>query len=657
MAQVRNRFGGARLQRHHLILFALVSAALIVRVVFLNGRWIVPDEGAHLMDGRLVLDGFVPVVDFQSRQVFYTYMLAFLLRIVGVSYEAARVYPILATVGIGALVYLIAARLLDRRVGLLAAAIYLFLPLTITYGTVVKTEPLTILLSCLGLYALLVALDRNRSLVLFVLAGLCFGLAYYVRQSSLALLLASVVILVVVFRRPWPALRASVAVFGGFVAICVGVLVLYSTMLPISQTLTEQSLNPAAFVLKTVQPAWQMLAGAGPAVEATAQTGSPEAGESVLGRLRRDSQTVSTTIRNIREVTYSYSFMIVALFLSPLFLLRRRSAPEQRPQEEDLRAASVLYAWVGAVALAYALYALVRGFFPAYFGELLPPLAILTAVVALDALRRFRAARAPTRRDLTVLAVLVLAVVTQHVALPWGFNRPLYYLAVPPIFALIYLGGSVQRRHWAAFGVLAAAAAAVLLLDGVVRGMVPSLLYLAVLFFLVFGALFAAWRVDPRKQPGLAVAFVSYSLLVSTALVSLGPPRTRIDRAQGTWSPETVAEVVTYLEQHTEPADEVISGAAIWEFQANRRPFMLISHPLAYSARMPPDVRSAIEERLRERPPAVVILDGYTERTYVQRVPLLSEVLSTRYRLDRVVEDARYPVQIYRLDTPLSSAR
>jgi len=57
-----------------LILVALISVAL--RLWLLDQRWVNPDEGAHLMDAVLANEGKIPLVDFESRQPVYTYMIA-----------------------------------------------------------------------------------------------------------------------------------------------------------------------------------------------------------------------------------------------------------------------------------------------------------------------------------------------------------------------------------------------------------------------------------------------------------------------------------------------------------------------------------------------------------------------------------------------------
>lgn len=646
---------------HGLLLSILILVALAVRVSFLNGRWINPDEGAHLMDGLLVLEGFVPVADYASRQVFYTYMLAGVMRVVGVSYEAARFYPVVATVSIGVLVYLIARRLFDRRVSLLSAAIYLFLPFTIVFGTQVKTEPLTIVLSCLGVYTLLRGLDGKGGLVPFLVTGVFLGLAYYSRQSALALLLSALVIIVLLVHGWALKLRACAGVMGGFAVVCAALMISFTTVMPASRVFASSALNPAAFVVRVAQPIVRTspdvsgVGAEGAAFDRAAgaqQAGTTDDAGEVQLRQERSYQPWRVTIQNVTNTANLNAFLLVSLFLSPFFLRRRRGGSTDRAGEgEGTRAGKVLYTWFGALLAAYTFYALVRGFFPAYFGEFLPPLSILAAVVGFDAVTRLRDGRAPEVSDLLIFAAVALGFVLLHATIdPLAINRPLYYVAVPALLAPIYLGGRLDARYFAALAVLAAAATGTVFVAGAVGGMVKLLLYVALLIF-VFGVLFAAFRQDPRRDPARAGAFFAYSVLLGTFTLWLGSTQTQISRTfGGIWSPETVSEVATYLEQNTDPGDEVISGAVIWELQARRRPFLLLSHPLGFRAGMETGELRAVEARLRDTPPPVIIMDGYTEQTYQRNVPIFEDVLADHYRLERVVEGSFYPVSIYRLN-------
>ncbi|HEX5387032.1 MAG TPA: hypothetical protein VFW66_10055, partial [Gemmatimonadales bacterium] len=115
------------------------------------------------------------------------------------------------------------------------------------------------------------------------------------------------------------------------------------------------------------------------------------------------------------------------------------------------------------------------------------------------------------------------------------------------------------------------------------------------------------------------------------------------------WSPQSVRKIAGYLERHAAPGDEVLSGAVMWELQADRPPFDRISHPLAFMFGMQPDSAAALEQTLEARPPAFVVLDGYTEQTFGAVLPDFQQVLSERYALVDSATGANFPVRLYEL--------
>jgi len=76
---------------------------------------------------------------------------------------------------------------------------------------------------------------------------------------------------------------------------------------------------------------------------------------------------------------------------------------------------------------------------------------------------------------------------------------------------------------------------------------------------------------------------------------------------------------------------------------------MRISHPLLLRKGISDEFRRAILVELEARPPTIVVLDGYTQQTYLRVVPELQALIDERYRLRREFSGARYPVQVYTL--------
>ena len=113
------------------------------------------------------------------------------------------------------------------------------------------------------------------------------------------------------------------------------------------------------------------------------------------------------------------------------------------------------------------------------------------------------------------------------------------------------------------------------------------------------------------------------------------------------WSPSALEKTSAYLKRHTRSTDSIMSGAVIWELQALRRPFLDISHPLGFEFRISENERERLESAIKTKPPEVIILDGFTEKTYFRQIPWLWDFLDSMYNLVQTAEPARNPVKIY----------
>ena len=54
-----------------------------------------------------------------------------------------------------------------------------------------------------------------------------------------------------------------------------------------------------------------------------------------------------------------------------------------------------------------------------------------------------------------------------------------------------------------------------------------------------------------------------------------------------------------------------------------------------------------ITARLASQPPRIIVLDGYTERTYLKQVSAIEPLLQTSYRLIQEVSGSRSPVKVF----------
>lgn len=636
---------GTRASRAWLTLGLLLVAALALHVWMLDARWINPDEGAHLMDGKLALEGLVPGVDFGARQPFYVYATAAVLRIFSVGLASGRVLALVSTLGAGVFIFLIGRELFERSVGLLAAALFLFLPFPLFLTAHAKTEPLTIFLACGAIWCGVRALQRARGGVwLFAGAGAFAALGYYVRESSLAVLLAlGIVVLVTLRREPRRMLGATGWIGTGFAGVCVVVGALYlGQQAPLSDVVRSESLNPAAFVYDNVR---------GFLGSATRESGpGPDTptGTTVEERLRAQ-QPLRTTVYNVKEAVRYNGVLLAGGFLYPLLLLVGGRGRGPAEGEERGFAVLTLCAWAGALGAAYLFWTLRRGFFQAYFLELVPPLAVLTAALAVGSWRRL-----PVRegwiRTAGALALVLALLVALHAAM--GTSRltiSVYFFVPLALLAVFHLPKRGRPRGWVV-AFLGIGALAALAIAGGPALPAPAALVLyaaaaAGAFFLLMRASDLSWS---RERPAVA-SFASYALIVGAFTLTLADSVPEVGLAyNGVWTPETVKAVADELRSRTPPDGEVLSGAVIWELEAGRRPFMNLSHPLALVGAIPSVAAPPMLDRLESAPPSAVVLDGYTEQTYLPVIPELRSVLEERYRRTAVVEaGSRYPVEVY----------
>lgn len=622
------------------ILCGILIVALVVRIWLIQNRWVGPDEGAHLMDGKLLLEGFIPDVDFVARQVLYVHLTGFAVWVLGTDLFQLRYFPVAIILLSGWVVHLIGRRLFGTRAGLLAAGLFLLLPFSPMMTVQTKTEPLAILGAAGAVYWLVRSRSASAHRLWFLfLSGACAGAAFYIRQSTIALLAALLLALAVQQRDRWTdVLRSSAVLVLGTAAVTVVVCLYYLRFLPITEILSGTPSNPLSFVFANLRGAMGSVAGA--------------AAVAADGFDRSDRLSLATSLENLSVAVRCSLVLGVGAGLS---LVLARVGPATGRVRETISRYAIPVLWVAFVALAYGFWTVKRGFFPAYFLEGMAPLALLTAA-AVDRCWRLLPGEEWWRAHLSPLLLLaVLFGVVHLLAGSWQINRPLYFVVTAVVLGAFYLrvatGGteSGNRRLWAqALAGIAALAGAAVLVGPELPGRWSALLYLVVLVG-VLGLLLRIGKESWRPWRPRGVAFAGYSVIVSSLFLSLSASGLLLDLSyHSVWSPRTVQRVSEVLGTHSDPGDTVVSGAVIWELQADRPPFGNVSHPLAFPAGSLEDRKEELRRELRASPPSIVILDGYTEKTYYTGLPELREVLQDHYRSVATVGGSRYPVAIYR---------
>ncbi|HEV8620721.1 MAG TPA: serine hydrolase, partial [Nitrospiraceae bacterium] len=182
-------------------------------------------------------------------------------------------------------------------------------------------------------------------------------------------------------------------------------------------------------------------------------------------------------------------------------------------------------------------------------------------------------------------------------------------------------------------------------------GPVPSL----IMIVLIYGLTWVLLRQMARPSLRNYGKFVRLSIVLASFVVSISFSAHLMDLTyDSTWSPQSVEKIASYLKTQTSHADEVMSGAVIWELQAQRRPFHMVSHPLGFEYGISEGKKAAIELAAATRPPKAIVLDGNTETTYMRHIPSLMELLEAKYRLLATVGPASYPIRVYLHDESAS---
>jgi 4-amino-4-deoxy-L-arabinose transferase-like glycosyltransferase len=582
------------------------------------------------MDGKLVLDGLVPIVDFDARQAFYVYLLAAWQRLVGSDLLAARVLPMLLGVAITGLVFALARYLAGTRAALVATATYAFLPVALIWSLNVHLQAVTLVFTCLGYLALARALRTGTSPRALAVVGVMFGITFYVRESALAHLLAAAIVVTVLGRGTPRRLAGQLAgLLGGFLAVALLTLALFARYLTVAE-LWGSPLNPLHLPLKAVGKLIGVGWGGG---------GEPAS-------LRELQQPWESTLRNLRDAARLGSFLLIAAagaFASRL-LGRRRST--------DPVAGLILTAWLGSLGLAYGYWIVVFGFYPQYFTELLPPLAILFGAVVSSAAEQWL----PPRIWGPALGMFVVASAGAFAAGAGATVPALAYVALVALgLAAAGIGRAGLRRWWAAAAACAAAAVIAIALGATLPPGLSRAVRGLGLLVVLGGVLIAVARVRPGRLERLAFAVLV--VLGGSALIAYDYAGRKIGVAYNcVWPPAVLDQVSREVSVASRPGDEVLSGAVIWAVQADRRPFLNISHPLGFLSGTTVEERRLIGRALAERPPRLIVLDGYTEKTLLADSVARARLLQDRYRPLGEVIGGRFPVRIFVLRPDVAAA-
>ena len=626
------------IKKRYLFLVAILLISLTIRLWMVDKRWINPDEGAHMMDAVLALDGKVPLVDYDARKPLYVYLIAIVLKFFGVSYTVGRLLPITCSMLSGILVFLIGRKLFSEEVGLLAATIFSLLPLEVLYSATVKTEPVVVLITCISIYCATLYLPDKNGKWLFA-AGIFAAMGFYVRESALVIPVVIIAYILSIYGNQMRKIVRGLTIFGvGYMGVVLVVLSAYSRFYKPSD-LIRSSLSPFGFVFSAVE----------------GLLSAPDGGAvaSVVSTPIDFNESMGQYIRYIQQAVDLHAFLFVGLGLSvALFVWHVLAQKNKGMKRELIISYSIPYAWIVCIFMAYSYYLFTRGFFIPYFREFLPPLVLIFSAWLISAVPALRKEGILEKAIVVGLGLAILIFLIQSNYRDFygrGFHAS---IAITLITLVVYLRTYKELKTRLMFSISLVGVLFLIIISrhGVLKpylsGLLPSLIMIGLVYVITFVLMESKTRqviLNYWKFIALSIVFGSFitSLCYSAVLLSLS--------YDSVWSPQSIKKGAAYISANTRRGDEVMSGGVIWELQALRRPFLMISHPLAYKKSMSESKKLAIELASQRRPPKMIVLDGYTEMTYFRHVPKLIEMLENKYELKKTVGPANYPVKIYQL--------
>jgi hypothetical protein len=610
--------------RPQLCMMVLLAGALAMRLLLLPFRWINPDEGAHLLDASLFLEGYLPIADYGSRQPLYVLLLSVPIKLFGHHVLTSRLVPILASVGSGWIIFLLGKRFFQEKIGLLAALITLYLPLVFIWAPVVKTEPIAIFFCLMSVYFL----SRTFSTVLvrpgwLILSGIFAAAAFYVRQPTLYLPIT--IFIFFVLRRDLSRSNAFYQLFLfilGYLSICVSFVAVYWNRISHSELFFSQ-LNPLNLV-------WNRLLHLFGSLPEAQQITDTE-GFRFLG------QSMDVTITAWQDSVLFSLFVIVAA-ASSYKAIKAAKEPHQKV------AFVFMMSWAGFAFALYFYQSLSRGFYTQYFTELLPPLVLLAARFIFPSFREIKA----NTIGLSILSMGLFYFLYLLQRIFWQIYPGIgIYLVFGCLFAGIVSWRIFERDKTRVFFI-------VTLIAGFVSGfgyrglvfagfmeLIALLGILAILYLLVRYLYVKHLNSLTFSQVTFhAGAFIVMTAFVVTALYSghlVGP------RYESIWSLDSLQKTVRVLKKSGDMNDDILSGGMIWTFESGFKPFMNVTHPTEFLKIYNQEFQNSF---IKHRP-RFIIKDGYTHRKYQRYWTFINGQIHEHYRHLATIEGSFYPIEIY----------
>jgi hypothetical protein len=171
------------------ILAMLLLFAVALRLAFFNG-FFGSDDLVYLTRSMEIAQGTWTSANYNgSLRYGYNIPAAFFIYVFGLSRFAANAWTLLCSLAEVGVVYVFAARFLDRRAAIFAAIVIATIPLHIALSTRIHADAVLALFLTLS-FVLFYAAEQSGSRRLYVATGLSLGMIFWVKELAVITLLA-----------------------------------------------------------------------------------------------------------------------------------------------------------------------------------------------------------------------------------------------------------------------------------------------------------------------------------------------------------------------------------------------------------------------------------------------------------------------------------
>lgn len=174
----------SRIVLRYLPLILIIAIGSFIRYYYTGIVVLRGDETSFIYQAQLISKGNIPFKDHFARANGYTLFLACWMKIFGGSLITIRLSSVFISILTSLTLYQIGSRIKDHRCGLLITAFFMFTPYNFRLGSIVMTEVLEVYLLTLSVLFLIVAMTDSRRSYL-IMCGILVGYSFFIRRTAI----------------------------------------------------------------------------------------------------------------------------------------------------------------------------------------------------------------------------------------------------------------------------------------------------------------------------------------------------------------------------------------------------------------------------------------------------------------------------------------